>query len=1046
VYNIERATLWGDMNRYGGDDDLLPSGSPPSAAESAAPSTEVRRKAIGFKVSHILVTGFFVWLLYAHRTASRLHADHSSAAHLIGILFFAKGFLLTRLVLDNKSECATLPSGERASERAGCWHPKTFERAVIVIIDALRYDFTVPANVSLGEDVPRRFYHDNLPLLYDVAVSHPENAFLLPFIADPPTSTLQRLKGLTTGTLPTFIDVGSNFAGTAIEEDNLISQLKDAGKTVVHLGDDTWHSLFPRCFDENLTHAYDSFNVWDLHTVDNGVIEHIMPLLDQSAAPWDVIIAHFLGVDHAGHRYGPDHPAMADKLQQMNGVLHRIVDRLDDGTLLVVMGDHGMDTKGDHGGESDEEVEAALWMYSKTRVFGRTDRSVLTPPATAKERPVGQIDLVSTLSLLLGLPIPFNNLGTPIAEAFTGPGKTNWQNLARVDLLAFEQIQRYQQEYSRSRELEVDEDQHSRSLHVQALRSGSRSPAWEEVHSTYGHWHTETIAMYRRLWAHFNVADMLHGIEISSFALALLFVFARLSKGDKSDAVPGTIRNIGIGTLFGALLGLVASLAFPHHFTRAAGAIWGAITVGSIAAGIFFVQKGIISTGPAPSLWTGLMLIFCVSQAAGFASNSYTIHEDTILLFFLTTFGAVAVVSSLRQASPSDRVLGVYQSALFVLLTRAASFSRLCREEQMPGCRSTFYASSTSSTSAPWQLLIPYAVALILPEIIKAFYQSTASYAASAGFWIGFAFRIGLLLVAAYWTIDAVDNGGWLLPRVSQSTLQTIKVSVARCALAVAIPVGIGTFVWAQPCIDISLTSDPVKGEIDPARRRVRPQIVILGYANTYGCRYFLMIPILVLSVALLLPPMGQYSIAICTWQILCLLEILDTNGLAISSSNSSVGPIVLAMLGSYHFFKTGHQAVLSSIQWNSAFVPLRTIQYPWSPLLVVLNTFGAQIICAAAVPLTVLWKRPISKHGLRGVWSDVMTACLTHALYYATIHLATTLWAGHLRRHLMLYRVFMPRYLMASGVLLIIDLVLVLIALPSVRVAGLSVGEVFGY
>jgi hypothetical protein len=45
-----------------------------------------------------------------------------------------------------------------------------------------------------------------------------------------------------------------------------------------------------------------------------------------------------------------------------------------------------------------------------------------------------------------------------------------------------------------------------------------------------------------------------------------------------------------------------------------------------------------------------------------------------------------------------------------------------------------------------------------------------------------------------------------------------------------------------------------------------------------------------------------------------------------------------------------------------------------------------------------------------------------------------------------MLYRVFMPRYLMASGVLLIVDLTLVFMALPGVRVVGLSVGEVFGY
>lgn len=929
--------------------------------------------------------------------------------------------------------------------RNGCWHPKSFEKAVIIIIDALRYDFTVPSQFATNTNEPL-YYLDNFPLMYDIAASHPENAILLPFIADPPTSTLQRLKGLTTGTLPVFIDIGSNFAGTAIEEDNIVGQLKDAGKVVVHLGDDTWHSLFPGYFDPNLTHSYDSFNVWDLHTVDNGVIEHIMPLLTQTHENnWDVIIGHFLGVDHAGHRYGPNHPAMAEKLKQMNTVLGNIVQSIDDQTLLVVMGDHGMDPKGDHGGESDDEVEAALWMYSKTPKFGRIDAATSKPPLTAKERPVGQIDLVSTLSLLLGLPIPFNNLGTPIPEAFAGSGRVDWQNLAKVDLLAFHQIQNYHNEYSRSQEIESNANQQKAYEIVRKSLQESSGDKWEMVHKSYTKWHKETIGMYRSLWANFDLIDMLHGVELISLALVVLLYFSRFVKGDKSETITGLLPMIGIGFVAGIPIGLFLVILVPAFFTLFGGILFGAFSCSILGALIFAYQtKDQLVSSMRPSTWSWLAIVFCITQSAGFAANSFTIHEDTILLFFLSTFGLVATISSVRQASKSDRILGVYQSVMFVLLTRLASYSRLCREEQMPGCQSTFYSASNSSTSAPWQLLVPYSVALILPEIVKAFYKGTASYEGSAGFWIGFCFRIGLFLVSAYWTIDAADNGDWFIDSVSSTTLKTISITIARCALAIAIPIGIGTFIWAQPCINI-LISEPNKAQ--PEGVTSKPQVTILGYANTFGARYFLLIPILTLSTILLLPPMGQFSIAICAWQILCLLEILDTNGLTVSnSSNASIGPIVLAMLGSYHFFKTGHQAVLSAIQWNAAFVPLRTITYPWSPLLVLFNSFGAQILCAAAVPLVVLWKRPVSPDGLRGVWGDVTNATLTHILYYATIQLATTLWAGHLRRHLMLYRVFMPRFLMASGVLAIVELVLVCIALPAVRVTGLSVGEIFGY
>ena len=37
---------------------------------------------------------------------------------------------------------------------------------------------------------------------------------------------------------------------------------------------------------------------------------------------------------------------------------------LDDDTVLFVMGDHGMTRTGDHGGDSDDEVDAALFVFS----------------------------------------------------------------------------------------------------------------------------------------------------------------------------------------------------------------------------------------------------------------------------------------------------------------------------------------------------------------------------------------------------------------------------------------------------------------------------------------------------------------------------------------------------------------------------------------------------------------------------------------------------------------------------------------------------------
>ena len=966
----------------------------------------------------------------------------SSLLHAIGIYFFTKGFLLTRLVLDYKSGCAAPPFdlGERSpkTHTDGCWHPKTFDKAVIIIIDALRYDFTVPFS---GE--PHHF-HNALTVLDETARQSPGDAFLLPFIADPPTSTLQRLKGLTTGTLPTFIDIGSNFAGTAIEEDNLVRQLRDAGKTLVHLGDDTWHSLFPGYFDANLTHAYDSFNVWDLFTVDNGVTEHMIPLLSaENTGKWDVLFGHYLGVDHAGHRYGPDHPATNSKLREMDGVLRKIIALIDEETLLVVMGDHGMDVKGDHGGESDDEVEAALWMYSKKGVFGRGHNGEMEPPATAKERPVGQIDLVPTLSLLLGMPIPFNNLGAPIAEAFVGPGKPNWQNLAYVNALAGAQISRYQHEYSHSRGLAEGVFSLSQGYWADGLRSWKEAVQHKESAEFYAtafkrfsQYQQETLRICRSLWATFNIPSMLEGISILASTVAVVAIFARSSGPSTAELVPIYLSHMTIlGAIGGAGVLLIATI-FPSLVAKDTSLL--GIAAGGIVgfAWVFLeLQEGFSYPFPR-SLWGWLAVFFALSQSIGFASNSYTIWEDEIMLCFLGTFAFVAFVSSIRLEFFIERVLGISQATAFLVLSRLASLSRLCREEQMPYCRSTYYASTNSSTSAPWQLFIPLVTAILLPVIIKTYYQGTRSYQGPATLWVGFGLRMGLLGSAIFWVLDAADDNEWL--NMNKSSLKMMKIILARLLLGSAFAVGTTSFLYGNPCINVEVTPEANADTSDGIVTKPK-SVKVFGYANVHGTRYFLLVANWIMAIFLLQKPMGGGTVGILAVQILALLEIIDTNDL----SQSAIGPVVLGLLGSFHFFKTGHQATLSSIQWESAFIALRTVTYPWSPMLVLLNSFGAQILTTVAVPLIALWKQPPKKSRLL---SDVAKALATLLLYYAVINLATTMWAGWLRRHLMLYRIFSPRFMTAAAVLVTVDLIGILVSIGSLRWNFASIAEVFGW
>lgn len=203
----------------------------------------------------------------------------------MGIALFTSGFLLTRVELTNHSSCqelpgpGTLPWGSQGGPRA-CWMASRFSRLVLVLIDALRFDFARPQHTQVPGDPPVSLpFLGRLGTLQKLLETQPHHARLYQSKADPPTTTMQRLKALTTGSLPTFVDAGNNFASYAIVEDNLIKQLAKEGRRVVFMGDDTWKDLFPGAFSQ--ASFFPSFNVRDLHTVDNGILEHLYPTSEQ---------------------------------------------------------------------------------------------------------------------------------------------------------------------------------------------------------------------------------------------------------------------------------------------------------------------------------------------------------------------------------------------------------------------------------------------------------------------------------------------------------------------------------------------------------------------------------------------------------------------------------------------------------------------------------------------------------------------------------------------------------------------------------------------
>ncbi|XP_065570616.1 uncharacterized protein LOC136033694 isoform X6 [Artemia franciscana] len=322
---------------------------------------------------------------------------------LFGIVFFCRGFLLQKLLIPDVNN---LPTD----------HGKPmWDQVVLLIIDALKYDFM--SSIGLTE-------------VYAFSEHNTSHSKFYKFVADPPTTTLQRLKSMTTGTLPTFIEAALNFGGSEITEDNIIDQLLRQKSNIIQMGDDTWDSIFPERFLRS--YPYPSFDVWDLDTVDRGVERQIFDELKKK--DWKLLIAHCLGVDHAGHRYGPNHQEMKRKLKEMDVFVRLVMENLPPNSLLLVFGDHGMTSTGDHGGDTNDEVNAALFAYSNSHPF-----------TNDTNREIPQVDLVPTLSVLFGIPIPFSNIGRVVKGLLPLSPKDKFYSLALYQNIA--QVRQYLEKY-----------------------------------------------------------------------------------------------------------------------------------------------------------------------------------------------------------------------------------------------------------------------------------------------------------------------------------------------------------------------------------------------------------------------------------------------------------------------------------------------------------------------------------------------------------------------------------------------------------------------
>lgn len=360
---------------------------------------------------------------------------------LSGILFFGLGFFPQKNVISGNAIFHFNNTLQKDTK-------PVFNKLVLVVIDALRSDFIFDKYNSQFH-----FVHSKL---------NSGEAWGFTAFSNPPTVTLPRLKGITTGSTPNFLDAILNVAeddssSSIKDQDSWLSQLHiNANHKIRFFGDDTWLKLFAPVEDIfDSWEGTNSFFVSDFKEVDHNVTRHIQRQIDERDQ-WDTLILHYLGLDHIGHKGGPSSKFMPDKQLEMDDIIHKLYDNIiDDESLLVVIGDHGMNDVGNHGGSSAGETHAGTVFLSPKLSQIPPPRNGMAPFETPlnddKENTfeymnqIQQIDLVPTLAALFNVPIPQNSVGIIIPEflSFLDDKMKNikiWENLRQLTILDNNQL------------------------------------------------------------------------------------------------------------------------------------------------------------------------------------------------------------------------------------------------------------------------------------------------------------------------------------------------------------------------------------------------------------------------------------------------------------------------------------------------------------------------------------------------------------------------------------------------------------------------------
>lgn len=405
-------------------------------------------------------------------------------------------------------------------------------------------------------------------------------------------------------------------------------------------------------------------------------------------------------------------------------------------------------------------------------VYSKQPLKNLDSPSVIK-----QVDLVPTLSAILGIPIPFSNLGAMILDSI--PVKNNsedWKILLFHLWANVQQMFNYIKEYSKTTTTFNQEDLESIHDKYHLLNARVHSIKHEEDFQKFLHDAKEFMISLRQLceaiWVQFDSFSMSRGLLLLFLSTFFAYMVVdgipseRLPEIFMSSFLICSYTTIFIAAGFSCLL---YYFAFVDHLLLNIYFSTGITSLFMLA--MLIVQNWEVIAlhwyersrkNRLPNLILRLILIFSV---CGVFSNSYIVEEAYVLLFLLVTIVFINIygITANRNKAELFELKVLFATVVICALVRFSMYFWRCREEQQWCLLFDTFISNKSGSGAS---RIEWTFALVSLALLVTV---SRIWLRSSGNLVGYSSTVILARYAP--TVVVVCIGGyWILHRLPKDT------------------------------------------------------------------------------------------------------------------------------------------------------------------------------------------------------------------------------------------------------------------------------------